>query len=162
MQPKAEEIYHSIVKRTSSELPLVGKLFYVYERFYLRGDIKYATGIYLFGDNIKDSNTKFVPRHTQAVIRGLPNAVGIITKKDRWYNPESYFSDNEYDLFFDLFQFKINLALDKVKLLLQKEPFDHGIFIPYTGIGTGASLLHKKAPLIYSDIIGMMDRLKNL
>ena len=43
--------------------------------------------VFLFGDNTDDRlNTKYVPRSTQAVIRGLPNAIGIDTKKRiQWY-----------------------------------------------------------------------------
>ena len=40
--------------------------------------------VYLFGDNTDDRvNTHYVPSSTQAVIRGLPNAIGIDTKKNR-------------------------------------------------------------------------------
>lgn len=40
--------------------------------------------VYLFGDNTDDRvNTHYVPSTTQAVIRGLPNAIGIDTKKNR-------------------------------------------------------------------------------
>lgn len=40
--------------------------------------------VYLFGDNTEDRvNTHYIPSTTQAVIRGLPNAIGIDTKKNR-------------------------------------------------------------------------------
>ena len=40
--------------------------------------------VYLFGDNTEDRvNTHHIPSTTQAVIRGLPNAIGIDTKKNR-------------------------------------------------------------------------------
>lgn len=40
---------------------------------------------YLFGDNTEDRLiTHYVPHYTQAVIRGLPNAIGIDTKKNRF------------------------------------------------------------------------------
>jgi hypothetical protein len=51
--------------------------------------------IFLFGDNFADRKTGYVPSSTQAVIRGLPNALGIATKFDRFTNPSSYFTDSE-------------------------------------------------------------------
>lgn len=42
--------------------------------------------VYLFGDNFEDAKTGYVPSSTQAVIRGLPNAIGISTKRDRFTN----------------------------------------------------------------------------
>jgi hypothetical protein len=37
----------------------------------------------LFGDNTEDRLNGYIPTLTQAVIRGLPNAIGIDTKKNR-------------------------------------------------------------------------------
>jgi hypothetical protein len=36
---------------------------------------------------------------TQAVIRGLPNAIGIDTKKNRGTTEDSYFTDADFDIF---------------------------------------------------------------
>ena len=49
--------------------------------------------VLLFGDNTNDRvNTHYVPTMTQAVIRGLDNAIGIDTKKDRGTSESSYFT----------------------------------------------------------------------
>lgn len=41
--------------------------------------------VFLFGDNTYDrTKSHYVPSMTQAVIRGLPNAIGIDTKKNRY------------------------------------------------------------------------------
>jgi hypothetical protein len=45
---------------------------------------KQTDKVFLFGDNTNDRLiTNYIPKSTQAVIRGLPNAIGIDTKKDR-------------------------------------------------------------------------------
>ena len=56
--------------------------------------------VFLFGDNTDDRvNTHHVPTMTQAVIRGLPNAIGIDTKKNRGTSEDSYFTDADFDVF---------------------------------------------------------------
>jgi hypothetical protein len=56
--------------------------------------------VFLFGDNTDDRvNTHYVPTMTQAVIRGLDNAIGIDTKKNRGTSNESYFTDDDFDIF---------------------------------------------------------------
>lgn len=45
--------------------------------------------VFLFEDNIEDSKKGYIPSKTQAVIRGLPNAIGIDTKKNRGTNEGS-------------------------------------------------------------------------
>jgi len=59
-----------------------------YKGFWTRDEVaKQTDKVFLFGDNTNDRvNTKYVPSSTQAVIRGLPNAIGIDTKKDRGTN----------------------------------------------------------------------------
>lgn len=56
--------------------------------FWTREEVaKQIDKVFLFGDNTNDRlNTKYIPSSTQAVIRGLPNAIGIDTKKDRGTN----------------------------------------------------------------------------
>ena len=50
--------------------------------------------VYIFGDNTDDRiNTHYIPNKTQAVIRGLPNAFGIDTKKSR----SEQFTDKDYN-----------------------------------------------------------------
>ena len=56
-----------------------------YNGFWTREEVaKQTDKVFLFGDNTNDRlNTKYIPSSTQAVIRELPNAIGIDTKKDR-------------------------------------------------------------------------------
>lgn len=85
--------------------------------------------VYLFGDNIVDLKNGYIPSSTQAVIRGLPNAIGIPTKKDRGLYDSSYFwdTDKDYALFCSYVDGAISRAINSGK----------AIVIPVGGIGTG-------------------------
>lgn len=96
--------------------------------------------IYLFGDNIKDAQRGFVPAWTQAQIRGLPNAIGIPTKKNRGTSKESYFYDEDFECFKTLLDEALELALASGK----------SIAIPTKGIGTGKAMLKEKAPKCFA------------
>ena len=107
--------------------------------------------IFLFGDNTDDRvNTHYVPRATQAVIRGLPNAIGIDTKKNRGTGNGSYFIDAD----FDTFKAQVDEAIQKAK--------DSGktIVIPADGIGTGKAMLAEKAPKCFAYLQQELDKLK--
>ena len=93
--------------------------------------------IFLFGDNTYDRTiSKYIPSVTQAVIRGLPNAIGIDTKKTRYTDDKAYLSDNDYNNFVSHVDTQIELA----------KSFGKDIAIPSGGIGTGKAYLKEKAP----------------
>lgn len=60
----------------------------IYKGYWTRAEVEQATDkVFLFGDNTNDRlNTHYIPSTTQAVIRGLPNVIGIDTKKNRGTN----------------------------------------------------------------------------
>ena len=92
--------------------------------------------VYLFGDNLEDMQTGYVPRKTQAVIRGLPNAIGICTKRDRFTNSGSYLNNGDYGWFTVHVDTQIQAAVNSGK----------GIALPVMGIGTGMAMLKAVAP----------------
>jgi hypothetical protein len=93
--------------------------------------------VFLFGDNTNDRvNTKHIPTSTQAVIRGLDNAIGIDTKKDRGTGTNSYFNNSD----FAQFKQQVDEAILKAKLSGKT------IVLPEDGIGTGKATLKEKAP----------------
>lgn len=97
--------------------------------------------IFLFGDNTKDrTETKYIPTSTQAVIRGLPNAIGIDTKKNRGVNKDSYFSDNDFEEFKNQVDTAVKQAIRSNKIIV----------LPEDGIGTGKAMLKEKAPILFS------------
>jgi hypothetical protein len=96
--------------------------------------------VYLFGDNTNDRlNTHHIPTSTQACIRGLDNAIGIDTKKNRQRLRSSYFTDND----FIAFKNQVDAAIEQAKASGKV------IVIPAKGIGTGKAMLQYKAPLLY-------------
>ncbi len=100
--------------------------------------------IYVFGDNTDDRvNTNHIPKSTQAVIRGLDNAQGIDTKKDRGTDDSSYFTDAD----FGRYSRYIDKVIDKLNKL---KASGKTIVLPKNGIGTGKAMLAKKAPKLYN------------
>ena len=99
------------------------------------------TTLYLFGENDLHKNTLFNQDSTQAVIRGLPNAVGIRTcsAPSQGYVDEDIRRNSK----------KIKADFDE---LLSK--FKTGKFIkvvvPGDGLGTGEALLHINAKKTYA------------
>lgn len=116
-----------------------------------RQDVASQTSkVFLFGDNTNDRlNTHYVPTMTQAVIRGLDNAIGIDTKKNRGTSEDSYFTDEDFDTFKAQVDEAIQKAIDSGKTIV----------IPEGGIGTGKAQLEKRAPKLFSYL---QDKLSSL
>ncbi len=98
-----------------------------------------STSVYLFGDNIKDSvpdaeGKYFVPKTTQAVIRGLSNAIGVPTKKTRGTSKDAYFYDTAAD--FELFKKGVDAAMTKAKAAMRD---GKTIKMSSAGLGSGAA-----------------------
>ena len=113
-----------------------------FKGFWTRKDVeKDKDKVYLFGDNTDDrTRTKHIPKKTQAVIRGLANAIGIDTKKDRKTNKSSYLSDKDFDWFKNHVDEQIQKAKDTGKTIV----------LPEDGLGTGAAQLETKAPKLFA------------
>jgi chaperonin cofactor prefoldin len=123
-----------------------------FKGFWTREQVaKQTDKVFLFGDNTNDRlNTKYIPSSTQAVIRGLPNAIGIDTKKDRATNNSSYFTDAD----FNIFKQQVDEAIQKAK------NSGKTIVIPADGIGTGKAMLKEKAPELFGYLQQELDNLK--
>jgi hypothetical protein len=107
--------------------------------------------VFLFGDNTDDRlNTKYIPSSTQAVIRDLPNAIGIDTKKNRGTNDNSYFTDA------DFLQFKQQID----NAIQQAKNSNKVIVIPADGIGTGKAMLKEKAPKLFNYLQQELNKLQ--
>lgn len=111
--------------------------------------------IFLFGDNIIDYINVYQPRATQAVIRGLPNALGIMTKKNRSTHETAYFTDDDIESF----QYWLNKTWDKLEEML---PNYRVIVLPENGIGTGAAKLQEKSPKCWALLQEFINKLKEL
>lgn len=107
--------------------------------------------VFLFGDNTNDRTvTKYIPSSTQAVIRGLPNAIGIDTKKDRGTSVNSYLTDSDFNWFKNHVDNQIQLAKNSGKTIV----------IPADGIGTGKAMLKEKAPKLFEYLQQELNKLK--
>lgn len=112
----------------------------VHKGFWTREEVaRDVDSVYVFGDNIQDNVRNFVPSQTQAVIRFLPNAVGIVTKKNRFWETESFFTD----LDFEIFAAQLEVKIDLLKFYLFE---GKNVIFPSDGLGTGKAQLKEKAP----------------
>ena len=100
--------------------------------------------LFIFGDNLQ----KF-GRGGQAIIRDLPNAYGIPTKKYPSQMENSFFSDDEYEVNIS----HIKQAIDTMSL----EKYTHVVF-PEDGLGTGLAELPKRAPKTYAFLVNYINQ----
>lgn len=123
----------------------------LFKGFWTRNEVAEQTDkVFLFGDNTDDRIVKYVPSSTQAVIRGLPNAIGIDTKNNRKENENSYLNDSD----FDRFKLQVDNAIKQAK------ETGKTIVIPADGIGTGKAMLQEKAPKLFAYLEQQLDLLK--
>lgn len=91
--------------------------------------------LYVFGDNFKRSGKK-----GQAVIRDLPNTIGIATKKYPSMSEDAFFTKG----------ISIKYVVNDIAEVFRKfaEGSYKSIVLPRDGIGTGLAQLPKRAPHI--------------
>lgn len=131
---------------------VVSKRVEVFSGNWTRQDVANQTSkVFLFGDNTNDRvNTHYVPTMTQAVIRGLDNAIGIDTKKNRGTSEDSYFTDEDFDTFKSQVDEAIQKAIDSGKTIV----------IPEGGIGTDKAQLKERAPKLFSYLQDKLNALR--
>ena len=121
----------------------------IYKGFWtLQTALNNPTKLYLFGDNDVGKGCG-----GQAIIRTAPNSCGIPTKKLPSLAPNSFYTDQEYDLNVK----KIDVAINKIKLL--SKDYEAVVF-PADGFGTGLAKLEEHAPLTFIYLINAVDDLK--
>ena len=159
MKAKAAEqaTAQAVQETVQSTAPIVpGKIIFT-DNLYTRDAVsKDLDNFYLFGDNTDDRlNTHYIPTQTQAVIRGLSNAIGIDTKHNRGWDITSFLSDADFDSMQEHYNNQFKLIEDKLKE-------GHNVIIPRAGIGTGKAQLPNKAPRIFEDINNRISNLYNI
>ena len=128
-----------------------------YEGIWTRAEVAAdLNNFYLFGENEEDYLGTYVPSITQAVIRNLPNSVGVITKHDRKLSANSFLKDSEADSY-AIYIDNLRLAL---KIYLSR---GHNIFVPMKDgqvlLGTGKAKMPEKAPKCYKLLCEMIKEL---
>jgi hypothetical protein len=96
--------------------------------------------LFLFGDN-----TMRVGNGGQAIIRNLPNSLGVITKKVPNTKEEAFFRDK------DLEEYKEYLEIDMSILREKGKDFDE--IVVNKNIGLGLADMLNKCPLCYQELI---------
>lgn len=146
--PLGSELNNFIKELRSPKV--VSKRVEVFSGNWTRQDVANQTSkVFLFGDNTDDRvNTRHVPTMTQAVIRGLNNAIGIDTKKNRGTSEDSYFTDEDFDTFKTQVDEAIQKAIDSGKTIV----------IPEGGIGKAQ--LKERAPKLFSYLQDKLNALR--
>ena len=127
----------------------VNKKVSIQQKWYTREEVKNNPNkIYVFGDNTNDrTETKYVPKSTQALIRGLPNALGIDTRVSRSQD----FTDKDLNKYTRY----LSKVYDKLKAL-QGEGKE--IVLPADGLATGKANLPIE---LYNKLASMLNKLSS-
>lgn len=123
----------------------------IFEKFYTRGLVRRTPHLfYIFGDN-----TLRYGKKGQAVIRGLPNAIGIATKWKPSKDEDAYFTDDQFENN-PYVKTVIDTDLNAVEALLRK---GRTIYLPQQMIGSGLAELDSRAPKTFAYVA---NKLKSL
>lgn len=95
--------------------------------------------LYVFGDNLQEYGNA-----GQACIRGLPNAIGLPTKKEPTMEPTAFFTDNLEDFC---------ACLDKLEECVEVIQNWEGDVVISCEIGRGLAQMQKHAPKLYGHIL---------
>lgn len=107
----------------------------IFKGFWKIEDVKKLSNcLFIYGDNDIGKG-----KGGQAIIRDLPNAMGIPTKKYPSNKRNAFYSDEELEQN----KIKINKAIDNI--IKYSKDFEY-VILPENGLGTGLSDLPNKAP----------------
>ena len=101
--------------------------------------------LYIFGDN----NAR-VGKGGQAIIRDLPNTLGIRTKKGPSNKPVAFLSDNELDINIK------NIREDILNIVYQMDKYSH-VVLSSGGYGTGLAQLERFAPKTFENLNKLLE-----
>lgn len=123
----------------------------IFKGYWSVADVKrYPHALFIFGDN-----NVGLSKGGQAIIRGLPNAIGIPTKKYPSDHPNSFYTDSEYS---DNVK-RITTAINKIIALAPSYKY---VVLPEDGLGTGLAQLPTKAPKTYAFLLSAIEKLKSI
>lgn len=111
---------------------------------------KYPHALFVYGDNNIGQG-----RGGQAIIRDLPNTIGIPTKKYPSNHPNAFYNDNEYND-------NTNRINNAIKTISEKSLNYKYVVFPEDGFGTGLAQLPTKAPKTNAFLVDKINQLKNL
>ena len=106
--------------------------------------------LFVYGDN----NVR-IGKGGQAIIRDLPNTIGIPTKKYPSNHPNSFYSDDDYIENIA----RITIAIENI--IIESKNYKN-VVLPADGFGTGFAQLPIKAPKTYKYLVAAIENLKNI
>lgn len=109
---------------------------------------KYPHALFVYGDNNVHKG-----KEGQAIIRDLPNSIGIPTKKYPSNHPSAFYSDSEY-------QENVKQITRAINNIIKESVHYKYVVLPEDGFGTGLAQLPQKAPLTYKFLLDSIDFLK--
>lgn len=110
------------------------------KRFDREKVMAHPNSLFLFDDNLERRG-----RGGQAVIRDLPNALGVPTRRAPRRDESAYFTDSDYNKVARLIYEVFRKAYTHLRL-------GKDVVIPLDGLGTGLAQLPKRAPAIHEVI----------
>lgn len=116
--------------------------FRLYHPWYSRHQVSKIDAFFIFGDNVEERGSG--PKSGQAVIRGLPNAIGIKTKWRPDMEVGAFFSDEDERCANYMYVGWCNVIHTLVA--------GNDVYYPAAGIGTGRSQLKLYAPGLYNAV----------
>jgi hypothetical protein len=120
-----------------------------YTGFWTKSIVKNRENVlFIFGDNDVQKGAG-----GQAVIRGLPNAIGVPTKKYPNNNKSSFYTDVEYS------DNKKKISRSINKIISESKKYKY-VVLPSSGLGTGLANLPKCAPRTFKYLLRKIEELK--
>lgn len=123
----------------------------VYQHRVFRRDLQSNRDVlYLFGDNERRSGLGGQARE----MRGEPNAVGVRTKRAPDTNPDSYWTDDEYEA-------NCSMIDDDMRRPLEHLVDGGVVVVPADGLGTGLSRMEELCPRTFEYLEWWLERLED-
>ena len=123
----------------------------IFQGFWTVADVENdREALFVFGDNNIGKG-----KGGQAIIRDLPNAIGIPTKKFPSNHQSSFYSDTDFD---DNVA-RITKAINNI--IKESVAYEY-VVLPADGFGTGLAKLPSKAPKTYAYLVKAVDELKTI
>lgn len=121
----------------------------IFKGFWTVKDVrKRPNYLFIFGDNDVKKG-----KGGQAVIRSEPNVAGIPTDKKPGKHPDSYYTDDEYDL-------NKKKIMNAINYIIELSAEYEAVVLPEAGFGTGLADLPNKAPKTYKFLLKAVKYLK--
>ena len=123
----------------------------IFKGYWTISDVKKnSNALFVYGDN-----DVHIGKGGQAIIRDLPNTIGIPTKKYPSNKPSSFYTDSEYIS-------NIVRITDAINKIIDRSIKYKYVVLPEDGFGTGLAQLPTKAPRTFAFLVNAIEDLKKI